>query len=283
MTIDSKTITSVLVILIPFVIGFLLKFISTIGTLDVEKLLLSKEKLLLIKTKNIINESFFLTFVAGYFLLLLELYKNTYKTIFAHMVSYLLLSFLLFLLISIFATAIFNNKSPAIAKIKSIIRYQKYFPIINLIMILSSAIFSAFIIAALFVGIYDGKERDYKLIVAILIFAYGIFIASYRFFKYNINLYSNILYRVSFIKASEGDFRDLYLYGANDDYIVMGKEKKYIGANEFIVLKKEMVHFYHIKREQFFWGNERSKPIEIQSNDVSPAKPDVNRPYNPIP
>lgn len=132
--------------------------------------------------------------------------------------------------------------------------FKKTFPIINLFMLFCCTIFCASLCAIYILGLINRNKTINNNTVLPLLLSYAMFLGSYYLYKKASKIYENKYYKILSLKTKNGrDFKDLYLYSYNEEYIFLGSLPNHIGSREYLVVRKDDVDLFHLKLERFFW------------------------------
>ncbi len=254
---DIKT----LLILLPIIILLIKKIINIIGILEVEKIFMQKDSVLISNMKDYLTLGAIFFVISAYVSLILKEY-NFYHNSF---VKDKLLILILYISVRVFLFSAFfylfrsyveSNKKAYEILIKHDI-LKKLYRLINVILLIYWLLIMAFLFSGainkyLFTGIkLDQLFISYAIVVTIPWGAYKYYIEMEK-------LYRKSKFKFIIVKLKNNEtFKNLYLQSQNEKYFFLGynDDSKHPLVKDHLVINKDCIDYFYVVREDYYWGN----------------------------
>lgn len=258
--IDFKTAISFSGIFISIIFD---KFISLVNLIHIEKIFITREQKFYKVLTEIIFNCLFITFFLAYIVFLFYFYEKIYKLFVNNILIYFYVFCIAFLLyfssFIIYHLYRFNKRfRNTIGKHKF---FRKIYPLLNatsyLLFQLSLFILGSFIITFI---IKNNKFTTLFPTHVIFLLLLYISINSIHYFSiHQARIYSYSYYKITKMGTKNGKvYVNLYLYNHNNIYLFLGSEKNYYNTNKYLILRKDDIEYYYIKREYYYWDKKIS-------------------------
>lgn len=242
-------------------IGTLVSFISTMSIIDVEKILLPREKRLLLNIKIILKVIFIYALLTSYLSIIVYSCKPQISPYIGNIYLYTLITIAILFFLCIIGIMIINTDSTNNTTniIRENVAFKKSFTFINCLLLFLSSFLCIFAASLLVANYMLNKAKDIKANIIIAIILFIIFFIVIRIYEFTRLTYTSKHYKILALKTNDGIiYKDLYLYSLNENYLFLGKTPKQIKSKECLVFRKDFVNMYHIEEEKYKWDTKIS-------------------------
>ncbi len=254
---DIKT----LFILLPFIILLITKIINIIGILEVEKIFMQKDSVLISNMKDYLTLGAIFFLISVYVSLPLKeygFYHNSFvKDKLLILILYIsavviLVSFFLYLS----RLHVESNKKTYEQLIKHNILKNLY-KLINVILLIYWLIIMAFLFSG---AINKYLFTEIKLEQLFLSYAIVVTIpwGAYKYYIEMEKLYRKRKFKFIIIKLKNNEtFKNLYLQSQNEKYFFLGSndDSKHPLVKDHLVINRDCIDYFYVVREDYYWGN----------------------------
>lgn len=270
---------------------FIYNIFNTIGMIDVQKFLSSKDKKFFLMINEFLGITILMLSMTASLLVIYNEYaliskflKNQNTIIFLIAINLILImttwiSGAIYTILqemsrTFIKTNIYKRSHIYLEAIEnSIKRTHPYF---NIITWLSCLLFFPIYSTNYIVYIMNKYSLSTKIEECIIfnLLIYIIVYLIYRFYLYQEAMYRKLTFKILTIKTNnEQVFHNLYLYNHDDKHIFLGSEPNHFASNEYLVVNKEVIKYYLIELEIYSWGKKVISKHGSLIYDVSLERP----------